>query len=64
MNHEIVARADLGRARASRAGKGALALANLSSSTDTGSAFPQRKVRFGEAPKPAREGACAPRTST
>ncbi len=43
-----------GSARASRAGEGALALANFSSAP--------LKVRFGKAPKPARGGACAPQS--
>ena len=43
--------ADLGSARASRAGDRALAIANFSEDC------------FGEAPKPAREGACAPQSS-
>ena len=43
----------LGSARASRAGDGALAIANFD--------LAPRVTDFGEAPKSAREGACAPR---
>ena len=43
----------LGSVRASRAGDGALAVANFSPPNCA-------KDCFGEAPKPAREGACAP----
>jgi hypothetical protein len=42
--------ANLGSARASRAGDGALAIADFSG-----------KNRFGEAPKPAREARALPR---
>src|SRR5207244_10256365 len=53
----------LGSARASRAGDHALVLANFRTQVTTEDPIERPfKVRFGEAPKPAREGACGPRT--
>jgi hypothetical protein len=48
--------ANLGSARASRAGDGAVAIANFLQKTSAA----LWQVRFGGAPKPARGGACAP----
>jgi len=54
------AHAPLGSAPASGAGDDALVIAHFST---LASWFAGYKVRFGGAPKPAREGACAPQNA-